>query len=103
MSQHENCEQFERFTTNNDEGFQDTSKLIYHSEKFDEYGLIIHDGGRSYIVISYCPFCGKRLPESMRDQWFDELEELGFEDPMSDPDSIPEEYKSGRWMTKLRE
>lgn len=27
------------------------------------YGLIIHDGGRSVIVISYCPWCGTKLPE----------------------------------------
>jgi len=26
-----------------------------------EYGLIIHDGGRSKILIQYCPWCGKRL------------------------------------------
>ena len=27
------------------------------------YGLLIHDGGSSVIVISYCPWCGTRLPE----------------------------------------
>ena len=27
------------------------------------YGLIIHDGGRSVIVISYCPWRGTKLPE----------------------------------------
>lgn len=28
----------------------------------DEYGLRIHDGGSSYVVISHCPWCGARLP-----------------------------------------
>ena len=40
--------------------------LIDYSEKFDEYGLIIHDGGTSSVEISYCPFCGAKLPESKR-------------------------------------
>ncbi|WP_242417410.1 DUF6980 family protein [Sphingomonas panni] len=27
------------------------------------YGLLIHDGGSSMIAISFCPWCGTRLPE----------------------------------------
>jgi hypothetical protein len=26
------------------------------------YGLIVHDGGSSVIEISFCPWCGSRLP-----------------------------------------
>jgi hypothetical protein len=26
------------------------------------YGLIVHDGGSSVIEISYCPWCGTKLP-----------------------------------------
>ena len=26
------------------------------------FGLIVHDGGRSVIAISFCPWCGTRLP-----------------------------------------
>ena len=26
------------------------------------YGLIVHDGGRSFVAISYCPWCGGKLP-----------------------------------------
>ena len=25
------------------------------------YGLIVHDGGSSFIEISFCPWCGSRL------------------------------------------
>lgn len=25
------------------------------------YGLIIHDGGSSFLRISFCPWCGRRL------------------------------------------
>jgi len=39
---------------------------IFYAARFDEYGLIIHDGGSSFVVIDYCPWCGARLPESGR-------------------------------------
>lgn len=35
--------------------------LIYHSKKNKEIGIIIHDGGSSYLKINYCPWCGTRL------------------------------------------
>jgi hypothetical protein len=27
------------------------------------YGLIVHDGGSSVIDISFCPWCGSKLPK----------------------------------------
>ena len=33
--------------------------LIYHGDK--RYGIIIHDGGESYITINFCPWCGTSL------------------------------------------
>ena len=27
------------------------------------YGLIVHDGGSSVIEISFCPWCGSKLPK----------------------------------------
>lgn len=57
--------------------FECPDTLIYYNEKFDEFGIIIHDGGESYVNINFCPWCGERLPESKRDRWFDELEQLG--------------------------
>ena len=32
--------------------------------KFNEFGLPVHDGGSSYVIIEYCPWCGRKLPES---------------------------------------
>lgn len=46
--------------------------LIDYNDRFDEYGLIVHDGGSPVVVIQYCPWCGSRLPESKRDRSFDE-------------------------------
>ena len=74
-------------------------KVIVYSSRFNEYGIPICDGGDSYIVISHCPWCGKKLPESKRNEWFDELEKLGFDEPMFN-DLIPEEYKTSKWYEK---
>ena len=41
--------------------------LVSYSPTRREYGLIIHDGGTSYIRIQFCPWIGTRLPESTRD------------------------------------
>ncbi len=46
--------------------FECADNLIFYSQKFDEYGLIIHDGGSSFIKIAFCPFCGTKLPESKK-------------------------------------
>lgn len=69
--------------------------LLHYNDVFDEYGLIIHDGGASYITIEHCPWCGTKLPHSKRDAWFNELEKLGFNDPLEE--DIPREYKSNKW------
>ncbi len=75
--------------------FDCADNLIIYIPKFDEYGIIIHDGGSSFSHIRFCPWCGTRLPESKRDRWFEELEAKGFDDP-SEQD-IPEEYRTGAW------
>jgi len=69
--------------------------LILYEPRFDEYGLIIHDGGTSYQVIHYCPWCGTALPASKRDRWFDELAALGFDDPVTQP--IPIAFTTDAW------
>jgi len=69
--------------------------LVSYTPKFDEYGLIIHDGGSASLEIRFCPWCGSKLPASRRDAWFDRLEELGFDDPAEQ--KIPEEFQSDAW------
>jgi hypothetical protein len=43
--------------------FECPDHLIHYSAKSNEYGLVIHDGGSSYVSISFCPWCGDRLPK----------------------------------------
>ena len=80
--------------------FQCADKLVVYIPKFDEYGLIVHDGGSSYIMIKFCPWCGARLPRSKRDKWFDKLKSLGFEDPTRQ--RIPKEFLSDKWYSKTK-
>lgn len=76
-----------------DSPFDCADALLIYNRVFDEVGLIIHDGGISYLLITHCPWCGGKLPESQRDRWFDETDNL----PDSDGDSIPEIYLSDAW------
>lgn len=65
--------------------------------KFDEYGIIVHDGGPSHIVIRYCPWCGTKLPESRRDDWFDAIEKLGMR---PSDENLPQEFHSAAWRLR---
>lgn len=68
--------------------------LISYIEKYDEYVLIIHDGGSSLLTITYCPWCGHKLPASKRDLWFSSIEKLGLE---PDSKNIPSKFNSSLW------
>lgn len=75
-----------------------SDKTVYYSSKFNEYGLPVGDK-ISFIVIDYCPWCGIKLPNSYREQWFAELEELGIDSPLLE-NGYPEKYKSWAWWKK---
>ncbi|MEU6702305.1 DUF6980 family protein [Streptomyces wuyuanensis] len=69
--------------------------LVHFMPRYQEYGLLIHDGGSSYVELLFCPWCGARLPESQRDRWFDAMEERGI-DPWGD--EIPDIFRDDRWL-----
>ena len=103
------CEDMEYnlYYVNNEDLFDDTrddddNKVIYYSPRFREYGIPVKTGpgvACSYIEIEYCPFCGKKLPGSKRDEWFDELEKLGYDSPLGQQD-IPGKFKTEEWYEK---
>lgn len=70
--------------------------IIHYNPIFDEYGIIMPDDSFSYIKLSYCPWCGCKLPISMRDEWFSRLEKMGYENPLL-RDDLPVEYQSDKW------
>jgi len=77
---------------------KDETAVVY-IPKFREYGLPILDGGTSFIAIVFCPWCGARLPDSLRNEWFDALEKHGL-----DPDGgdIPEKFVTDRWWKEAQ-
>jgi hypothetical protein len=72
---------------------------IVYTPKLREFGIRVLDGGTSTIELLYCPWCGRKLPESLRDRWFEELRKRGI-DPSSD--SIPDEFTDERWYANLQ-
>ena len=52
--------------------------------------------------INYCQWCGKKMPKSLVDEWFDILEkEYGITDPNhTEADKVPEEFKTDAWWRK---
>lgn len=71
--------------------------LVGYSPRFREYGLLVHDGGSSSVRIQFCPWCGTRLPESLRDRWFNELEALGIDPGRNE---VPPAFQSSAWWTR---
>lgn len=69
---------------------------IIYCSKFREYGIKICNSD-AYQAIDYCPWCGKKFPVSLRDEWFDTLEKMlqnfdGFADRR-----IPDDFQSDKW------
>ena len=72
---------------------------VHYSAIFDEYGLPIPGDYNSMVLIQYCPFCGKKLPDSKREEWFVQLEKMGFEDPLL-RDDLPQAYLCTDWWNR---
>jgi hypothetical protein len=70
---------------------------ILYIPKFREYGIRIIDGGDSFQLINFCPWCGEKLPDSLREEWFAEIENLKLE---PDSECIPSKYLNEEWWKK---
>lgn len=77
--------------------FECADALVVYNEVMNEYGLIIHDGTASYLLIDHCPWCGTRLPESDRDRWFDAVDALDLGDGVPPP----AEYLTSAWRRRI--
>jgi hypothetical protein len=78
---------------------EDGDVAIVYRPNMREYGICILDGNPPELVlqvINFCPWCGKRLPGSLRDQWFDRLWQMGL-DVDSPP---PKEMQDDTWWRK---
>ncbi len=67
-----------------------------------EYGMILNQSPAVQLIF-YCPWCGCKLPESVREFFFEILEKEYNVDPewdiKNDP-NVPDEFKSDEWWKK---
>lgn len=77
---------------------------ISYNEVFRETYLNRSDTKNVISIIWFCPWCGNKLPKSLRNEWFDILEkEYGIETDIGEwrkRKDIPEEFKSNKWWKK---
>lgn len=51
----------ERVCDEHPDRFECSDCVVGYRPTLREYGLIVHDGGSSMVVIRFCPWCGTRL------------------------------------------
>ncbi len=84
------------------EALADKRVYMGYSPKYREYYLKTNHPMIIY-TITHCPWCGTKLPKSVREEWFDILEkEYGIDHPRYDEQEklIPEEFKTDEWWKK---
>jgi hypothetical protein len=55
--------------------------------------------------IRYCPWCGTKLPEDLRDEFYDILEneyKMDASGDLEENPNIPEEFKTDEWWKKRK-
>jgi hypothetical protein len=84
-----------------DRGLISHARVLHYSVKFREYGVIV-PGSTGCMLMDYCMFCGKKLPKSVRHEWYDILEEeYGLESPdEEDKNKVPKEFWTDEWWKK---
>lgn len=75
----------------------DGKTAIGYNNKFREYYIEMKKSN-GYQIIRYCPWCGQVLPPSLREIWFDIMEnEFGVVDVIDDYKKIPPQFNSDAW------
>jgi uncharacterized protein DUF6980 len=84
-----------------DRGLQSERKILQYDKKYREYSINL-SRSKGGFLFDYCPFCGKKLPESLRKLWFNILEqEYHLEFPLSlDKKKVPAEFQTDEWWKK---
>jgi hypothetical protein len=73
--------------------------ILRYDSQYREYTVGFPNGG---VLIQYCMFCGKKLPLSVRKEWYAILEEeYGLESPdEEDEKKVPKEFWTDEWWKK---
>ncbi|MEH6473404.1 MAG: hypothetical protein V7752_19415, partial [Halopseudomonas sp.] len=77
------------------EALKDHEHPLYYSGAYQEFGLLL-SSEFEHSVLNYCLWCGSKLPDSRRDEWFDKLEVMGI-DPWEH--DIPIHFLNSSWWS----
>lgn len=72
----------------------DPCRPVAYDPVFDEYQLRSVVRPLARVALTFCPWCGRALPESKRDRWYDALDAAGT--TPDDPDLDPR-FRSSAW------
>ena len=78
---------------------------IFYSPRMREYYILLKDSSAIQCIL-YCPWCGTKLPEDVRDEYFNTLraeQALGNINPhidIHDRSAVLEEFKTDEWWKK---
>jgi hypothetical protein len=77
--------------------FPNEPPVILYQPSWRSYGLVIGGDPDDQFFLSYCPFCGIKLPENLTDEHFDAIR-----DPKTGKvlDPLPEEFQTDEWWKK---
>lgn len=70
--------------------------VVLYTSKIRSYGIVINDNPDNQIFLTYCPFCGKKLPEDLADEYFDAIRDSTGKSL----DPLPEEFETDEWWKK---
>src|ERR1700722_5993915 len=82
----------------------DCSNHLHYSRKYRQYG-IRRVGSTSITCIDYCPWCGKKLPKSLDDEWDEVLKNeygITIDNPWDKKEmrKVPAEFLTDEWWKK---
>lgn len=80
----------------------ETNGIVYN-DRFREYTIVRSmPDCRVGTAIVFCPWCGSKLPQPLRQKYFERLRALGHDiDIMTSTDGLPPQYRDGSWWRDL--
>lgn len=83
------CEELKDAIEENHTFFYDAKRLLYYVQECKNK--------KNWYNLKYCPFCGKKFPEELSDEYFEIIR-----DPISGKvkDPLPREFESDEWWQK---
>jgi hypothetical protein len=71
--------------------------VVLYTPKWRSYGIVINGNPDNQIFLTYCPFCGKKLPEELLLEYDTATRNRETGKPL---DPLPEEFKTDEWWKK---